>query len=321
MKKKDVCAVACLFWLAGCSDPASDQNEIVKNLFPVQFSVQLQKEILPFSPTRSMPPNMIPEPTVSNENDPGKDSSDKELKDFCSTIEYLVYDSDNPAQPVKRHTYNVETESDFSIVYDTLPAGNYQVYFLAYQTEKASFSENIFSFDKLSDTFYATKTFDVKEGEETNMDIDLERVVSRIEFRAIDPVPEGINRFEMRVRNYSKQFNIQTKEGIVSTQEDIWKYEFTAEDQGQTGKIHSFYSFVASGHTKISATLIATGSNGQPVRTRTVNDIQPIPNKIIRYSGILYTPPKPDESENTFNLVIGNNGEWSEPVENELPDE
>ena len=47
MKKKELCAVACLFWLAGCSDPASDEIEIVKNLFPVQFSVQLQKEVLP----------------------------------------------------------------------------------------------------------------------------------------------------------------------------------------------------------------------------------------------------------------------------------
>ena len=61
MKKKELCAVACLFWLAGCSDPASDEIEIVKNLFPVQFSVQLQKEVLPFYSTRSMPPNTVPE--------------------------------------------------------------------------------------------------------------------------------------------------------------------------------------------------------------------------------------------------------------------
>ena len=86
MKKKELCAVACLFWLAGCSDPASDEIEIVKNLFPVQFSVQLQKEVLPFSSTRSMPPNTVPEPTV-----PDGDNPDKELKELCSAIEYLVY--------------------------------------------------------------------------------------------------------------------------------------------------------------------------------------------------------------------------------------
>ena len=114
MKKKELCAVACLFWLAGCNDPASDEVEIVKNLFPVQFSVQLQKEVLPFPSTRSMPSNAFPEPIV-----PDKENPDKELKDFCSTIEYLVYDKNDLEEPVKHHIYNVETDNDFSIVYDT----------------------------------------------------------------------------------------------------------------------------------------------------------------------------------------------------------
>lgn len=80
MKKKDLYALACIFWFAGCSSPASDEIEIVQNLFPVQFSVQLQKEVLPFSPTRSMPPNTVPEPVV-----PGEDNSEKELSDLMFT--------------------------------------------------------------------------------------------------------------------------------------------------------------------------------------------------------------------------------------------
>ena len=56
------------------------------------------------------------------------------------------------------------------------------------------------------------------------------------------------------------------------------------------------------------------------MRKRTVTGITPIANKIIRYTGILYTPPKPDETENTFNLIIGNNGKWDELEDNELPE-
>lgn len=320
MKKKELCAVACLFWLVACNDPASDQIEIVKNLFPVQFSVQLQKEVLPFSPTRSMPPNTVPEPTIPDENDPDKDHSDKELEDFCSTIEYLVYDNNDLTEPVKHHIYNVETESDFSIVYDTLPAGNYQVYFLAYQAGKTSFTDNTFSFDKLSDTFYSTKRFEVKEGEETNMDVALERIVSRIEFRAIDPVPDNIKQFDISVKDYPTQLNILTKEGLPSSKEQNFTYNFDTKDKGETEKTHSFYTFVAPGDKKISVTLTSTDIGGQVMRRRIVSDILPIANKVIRYTGILYTPPKPDESENTFNLIIDNNGEWSEPVEKELPE-
>lgn len=320
MKKKELCAVACLFWLAACNDPASDQIEIVKNLFPVQFSVQLQKEVLPFSPTRSMPPNTVPEPTIPDESDPDKDHSDKELEDFCSTIEYLVYDNNDLTEPVKHHIYNVETESDFSIVYDTLPAGNYQVCFLAYQAGKTSFTDNTFSFDKLSDTFYSTKRFEVKEGKETNMDVALERIVSRIEFRAIDPVPDNIKQFDISVKDYPTQLNILTKEGLPSSKEQNFTYNFDTKDKGETGKTHSFYTFVAPGDKKISVTLTSTDIGGQVMRRRIVSDILPIANKVIRYTGILYTPPKPDESENTFNLIIDNNGEWSEPEEKELPE-
>lgn len=111
MKKKELCAVACLFWLAGCSDPASDEFEIVKNLFPVQFSVQLQKEVLPFSSTRSMPPNTVPEPTV-----PDGDNPDKELKELCSAIEYLVYKDGDQPELVKHRTYHADAEPDFGIV-------------------------------------------------------------------------------------------------------------------------------------------------------------------------------------------------------------
>ena len=320
MKKKELCAVACLFWLVACNDPASDQIEIVKNLFPVQFSVQLQKEVLPFSPTRSMPPNTVPEPTIPDESDPDKDHSDKELEDFCSTIEYLVYDNNDLTEPVKHHIYNVETESDFSIVYDTLPAGNYQVCFLAYQAGKTSFTDNTFSFDKLSDTFYSTKRFEVKEGEETNMDVALERIVSRIEFRAIDPVPDDIKQFVISVKDHPTQLNILTKEGLPSSKEQNFTYNFDTKDKGETGNTHSFYTFVAPGDKKISVTLTSTDIGGQVMRRRIVSDILPIANKVIRYTGILYTPPKPDESENTFNLIIDNNGEWSEPEEKELPE-
>ena len=320
MKKKELCAVACLFWLAGCNDPASDEVEIVKNLFPVQFSVQLQKEVLPFPSTRSMPPNAFPEPTVPDESDPDKENPDKELKDFCSTIEYLVYDKNDLEEPVKHHIYNVETDNDFSIVYDTLPAGNYQVYFLAYRSEESSFAENTFSFDKVSDTFYGTKVFDVEKEEETNIDIDLERIVSRIEFKAIDPVPDVIKQFDISIKNYPTKLNILTKEGIASSEEQSFTYLFKPNDKGQSGKTHSFYAFVASGGKRISATLTSTDIDGQVMRCRTVTDILPIANKVIRYTGILYTHPKPDESENTFNLIIGDNAEWSEPVEKELPE-
>lgn len=315
MKKKDLYALACIFWLAGCSSPASDEIEIVQNLFPVQFSVQLQKEVLPFSLTRSMPPNAIPEPVVPDEG-----GSENELGDLCSTIEYLVYKDGNQPELVKHRTYRADTEPDFGIVYDTLPAGNYQVYLLAHQSKQATLSENVFSFDEPSDSFYKSQSLHLKEGNETNVDICLQRIVSRIEFKAADKIPGNIARLELSVGCYPSQLEILTGNGRISSASNNFSYEFRTDEKGQPDKIHSFYSFIPANDEKISVTLTSIAQDNQIMRKRTVTGITPIANKIIRYTGILYTPPKPDETENTFNLIIGNNGKWDEPEENELPE-
>lgn len=314
MKKKELCAVACLFSLVGCSSPASDEIEIVKDYFPVQFSVQLQKEIHPFPVTRSMPTNTVAEPAVTDKN-----TGDKELKDFCSSVEYVVYNNENLSEPLKHRTYNL-SDPEFSIVYDTLPPGNYQFYFLAHTSENATFTDNVFSFDEISDTFFDTQLLELNKGAETNMDICLQRIVSRIEFKPTDIVPEDIDQFEMAVTHYTDKLDLLTGKGIVSPTERTFSYQFKAEEKGVAGKTHSFYSFTPSGGEKISVTLTSTDMDNQEMRSRTVADITPIENKIIRYIGILYSRPKPDEVDNTFNLIIKNNGEWDEEEDNELPD-
>lgn len=315
MKKKELCAVACLIGFAGCSSPASDEIEIVKNYFPVQFSVQLQKEILPFSPaTRSMPPNTIPEPTV-----PEGDNADKELGDLCSCIEYVVFGQDETGKPVKHRTYQItEPDIDFGIVYDTLPAGNYRVCFLAHNSKEAAFAKNVFSFAEVSDAFYHTASFSLGENEESYKDISLERIIGRIEFRASDLVPEEIDRFELSVSNYPGRFDILTGLGVASSAPYRLTHRFTIEEKGKPDTSHSFLSFIPADTTKLSVTLTALDVANDTLRTRTVSDILPLQNKTIRYTGILYTPPQTNAPDNTFQLSIGNNGNWGSTEDVEL---
>lgn len=315
MKKKDLYALACIFWFAGCSSPASDEIEIVQNLFPVQFSVQLQKEVLPFSPTRSIPPSAIPEPVI-----PDKDGSEKELGDLCSRIEYVVFKQDDPEEPIRHLTYNIEWDEDFGIVYDTLPAGNYQVCFLGHSSKEAVISENIFSFDDVSDSFYHSKPFSIGQNEVTSEYISLKRIIGRIEFRASDPVPEEIGKFELSVDNYTGRFNILTGKGVTSSTPYKQIDQFTPDEKGENGLSHSFLTFIPEEDTGISVVLTTTDMMDLLMRTQTVSGIFPIQNKTIRYTGVLYTTPQKDEPDNTFQLTIGNNGNWEETEDKELPE-
>ena len=83
MKREVLYALACVLYLTGCSNNPS-LEEVVnpeKEIYPVQFSIQMEKEVVSFPATRSMPDNTIPEPSVS------KAEGDKELKELCTTIE------------------------------------------------------------------------------------------------------------------------------------------------------------------------------------------------------------------------------------------
>ena len=71
MRKKTYFVLGCMLYLTGCSNNPS-LEEIINpqtEFFPVQFSIQMEKEIMSFPSTRSMPDNAIPEPSVSKAGD------------------------------------------------------------------------------------------------------------------------------------------------------------------------------------------------------------------------------------------------------------
>ena len=67
----------------------------------------------------------------------------------------------------------------------------------------------------------------------------------------------------------------------------------------------------------LKAHLSAKNQINEVTREREVNDILPLINHIIRYTGILYTPK---ESDDTFTLDILNGGKWDSPIDKDLKD-
>lgn len=80
MRKKVFFALGCVLYLTGCDSSSLEKVIPQTKFFPIQFSIQMEKEIVSF-PTRSIPNNVIPEPTVSKAGE-----SDAELNEICSTI-------------------------------------------------------------------------------------------------------------------------------------------------------------------------------------------------------------------------------------------
>ena len=88
-------------------------------------------------------------------------------------------------------------------------------------------------------------------------------------------------------------------------------------DIGKTNFSHSFFTFIPAPEFMLKAHLSAKNQINEVTREREVNDILPLINHIIRYTGILYTPK---ESDDTFTLDILNGGKWDSPIDKDLKD-
>ncbi|OAV75950.1 hypothetical protein Barb7_00401 [Bacteroidales bacterium Barb7] len=301
MKKKDYLAFVCLFCLLGCSKP--DINLMPEKKFPVRFSLRLNTEVLPF--TRALPP------------DPPTDPDEVcELNELCNAIEYVVFKEEDTTTPIQSQKYTSDDDDDFGIVYDSLPPGNYKVVFIAYTSCVATLSGHVMTFDKLSDTFHTAFTLEIQPEGDPSKDVSLNRIVGKIEFVATDAVPAKVACLTTQITPYSKQLDVITGKSTVplgSTESYTTKYDFLYGDKGKTNLSFSFLTFIPSTNKKFNIETQAIAANHEIIHQRNINNITPLANRTIRYTGLLYTPAASDD---TFTIEIEDNGKWGDTIEN-----
>lgn len=315
MSKKEIFFLLCLICFCNCSNPLSDEVEQVPETFPVQFSVQLSKEILPYVDTRSFPNNLIPEPRSSGDTTLVPDSGD--IQSLCTCIEYVVYNSENLQSPVKHRRYTSgNSDIDFGIVYDTLPAGNYEIRFLAHSAVTDELTSNVLTFQEVTDAFYKQVSLTIGSGTEIVEDVNLQRIVGRLEFMATDSVHPNLKKFEIRLAGYPNQFNIQTGKGIPAINPFVITHLFTPSETGKKNNSHSLLTFIPETNQTMDVQLTATDFTDKLIWDYSITDVTPQINKTIRYSGKLYSPRLSNDS---FTLYIENIN-WGETVDVPLAD-
>lgn len=321
MKRHEQWLACLLVCLAGCmktdlADPSTAGEKI-----PVQFTLDFRPEILPFPALRSIPDFSVPEPSLPDKNPdtpPAPDGA-QDLSELCTRLEYLVYPANETDTPLKHKLFTVDdTDMDFGIVYDSLPATTYRFVFIAHSSEETELSGEAIRFDEVSDTFYAfeQRTVSLSSTDRT-ADVSLRRAVCRIEFVATDPVTADLKDFEIRVSRYPAGIHTRTGQGTADTDTQAFLHTFTPEESGKTSCKHSFYTFIPPDSGTLDIQLTACDREGKTTRQRTLTGVTPLPNRIIRYSGRLYTP---STSDDTFRLDVYEGGKWEATDEVELPD-
>lgn len=319
MKKNELVAIACLLCFCCCNGTEKEvpNPDLQEELSPIQFTIDLQKEVLPFPVTKSIPELNIPEPIPQNP-DAEEDTSTPDIDpdNLYNRIDYIVYQSGKPDILVKHKQFTPQ-DPDFTIIYDSLPSGNYHICFLAHSDKNISVSGQTALFSKVSDTFHLFLTQEVQAGERIIKDITLQRIVGKIEFISADAVPKALKSFTINVSNYQNKIDLTTGNGISQNTPYTQTDTFNDSDIGKTNFSHSFFTSIPAPEFMLKAHLSAKNQINEVTREREVNDILPLINHIIRYTGILYTPKESDE---TFTLDILNDGKWDSPIDKDLKD-
>lgn len=143
MKKNELVAIACLLCFCCCNGTEKEvpNPDLQEELSPIQFTIDLQKEVLPFPVTKSIPELNIPEPIPQNpdaEEDPSTPDIDPD--NLYNRIDYIVYQSGKPDILVKHKQFTPQ-DPDFTIIYDSLPSGDYHICFLAHSDKNISVSD------------------------------------------------------------------------------------------------------------------------------------------------------------------------------------
>ena len=286
---------------------------------PVKFQLDLAKEVLPFPQTKAMPSLDIGEPISKAEEEGGTSPTDPTTPDIATNeyyqyLEYIVY-AEDATTPLKRSRFDVQDEETAGItasVVDSLLPGSYHFCFLAHSDPQVTFNEQTATFTKVGDTFHLYESMDIDEGAEVIETFKLKRIVSRIEFVSTDQVAENLASLQIKVDNYPYAIDLTTGIGRSSnsryTQTDI----FTEEQRGKASQTHSFFSFQLAAGEQLAIELTATDRNGNTTRVRENITSSPEWNRIIRYTGVLYTPKV---SEDNFQIEIDK--EWNTEIQNE----
>lgn len=343
MKMKFIWVFALLLCLIGCSTSETDAllTEEEETLYPIQFNLQLNTEILPFSTTKSMPSLSIPEPTTKAEGDDtdtsidegegegeeagGKEEdtpgSDEPVTDgqLYRQIEYIVYKEDAEKRKVyvKHQSFTEDNSNgDFGIIYDKFQAGTYHIAFITHSSATPVLSEGILTFDEISDTFWNVSTFEISSISSSAETPTLARIIGKVEFVSTDEVPDEQAKFSIQIQPYLLGLDIFTGKAISSEQSHTIEKTITPDDKGKKGS-HQFFTFVPKEETGIQLTLTSSNAEGGTIRQREITGLKPLANQTIRYTGLLYTAPKDNDS---FELTIENDGNWGATEENTLPD-
>jgi hypothetical protein len=246
------------------------------------------------------------------------------LKDQIKYLRYFVFsgplDPRNELVPFKRKTQK-STDSNFGLITDSLPAGQYSIFFVGAQapgdvsmerkTASDLYGSPIFYYNNSSiyDTF--NKQVDLVVSAPVNQSVVLTRVTTKITIKFTDIMPANATTVKVSFEDFPIGANLLLNSGNSRPHSDIDPYptatfSFPVKDTDK-GKTGYTLSTLVWPHFYPTISIDCYGLNNELIAHKELSRVIPILNANTNYifSGKLF-------SQSTFSITI--NDQWNTPV-------
>lgn len=307
---------ACSLLGASCSNPV--ETTLKDKTYEKNFSFSFKSEVIPFSTksTAGIPFFNIPDPTTKTDgtvDPPTPPNPTPSTLKAPKVIQKYLYSGDNLLEKGVIYKKN----EVFPSLTERFKEGSYKYIFVAHSEDTICINNHTLTFEEVPDVFTGNIQFDIPAENNNSEQISLDRCIARIEIVSDTPTPENVKSISIQTSNFLNTLDIKTKSAAITEGHPTEKnYLFSKEEATKnpipTDQLFStgFNTFIlpTKGETTHQLSLVITITyDDNKVITHTIDNIDPIINKIIRYKGNIFS------EDGSFSFII--NDKWDETDE------
>ncbi|MGL5561880.1 MAG: hypothetical protein ACRDCN_04570 [Tannerellaceae bacterium] len=291
--------VVCCMLATSCSNPV--ETTLKGETYEKNFSFSFKSEVIPFSTksTAGIPFFNIPDPTTKTDevvDPPTPPNPTPSTLAAPTVIQKYLYSEDK----LVSNGVIKKKENSFPDFTERFTKGVYKYLFIAHSEEEITIDNNNLTFSEVPDVFIGTENFEIPTTNAKSTPTSLERCIARIEVASDTPTPSEVKSISIQTTNFLNTLNIKTNCGVKPNEYIAEKtYVFNKEEETTKNPIPTdqlfttgFNTFMLSSEDQSSQKLslmITITYNDDKTITHTISDIDPVTDKIIQYTGNIFS--------------------------------
>ena len=190
-----------------------------------------------------------------------------------------------------QQVHQSSSDADFGQPTLTLIHGSHHLYFVASRGQSPTFNtdDHTLIFGKVSDTFYKDLSLNVSASSSSNQAVMLDRIVTKLQVRIADAIPDGAATFIVTPGSWYYGFDYLTGNPTAAVSDQAITVNIPASEIGVSNLAVSIYGFSATNEWSTSIAIQCKSVNDAVLGSASIANAPFKQNRITELSGPLFS--------------------------------